>query len=201
MVVGVGNLAILKVLSDATNLIAEGEVLQLINCHDPETTEERYMNVIHYKTAKMFEAAAQSGAILANPDRLTEMAFAHYADHLGRAFQLVDDVLDYTGTAEEMGKNVGDDLAEGKPTLPLIHAIRHGTPEEAGMISKAIRTGGLDHLEAITQVVRRTGALDYTMDKAIEQASLAKKALDEIPASHYKDALISLADLSVQRNH
>jgi octaprenyl-diphosphate synthase len=129
------------------------------------------------------------------------MAFAHYADHLGRAFQLVDDVLDYTGTAEEMGKNVGDDLAEGKPTLPLIHAIRHGTPEEAGMISKAIRTGGLDHLEAITQVVRRTGALDYTMDKAIEQALLAKKALDEIPASHYKDALISLADLSVQRNH
>lgn len=201
MVVGVGNLPILRVLSDATNLIAEGEVLQLINCRDPDTTEERYMNVIHYKTAKMFEAAAQSGALLAHPDEATEQAFAQYADHLGRAFQLIDDVLDYTGNADDMGKNVGDDLAEGKPTLPLIYALSHAPEAEASMIRQAIRDGGLDQLAAITQTVQTCGALDYTLQTAQQQADQAKKSLDGIPSSQYKDALIALADLSVTRNH
>lgn len=201
MVVQVGNLRILEVLSNATNLIAEGEVLQLINCRDPETTEERYMNVIHYKTAKMFEAAAESGAILATSDNDTINAFAKYADHLGRAFQLIDDVLDYTGSADEMGKNVGDDLAEGKPTLPLIYAIKNAPPNEADLIRHAIKTGGLDHLDAITQTVQSCGALDYTISQAHQQADLAKQALTEIEDSDYKRALCSLADLSVNRNH
>ncbi len=201
MVVNVGNLKVLKVLSDATNLIAEGEVLQLINCRDPETTEERYMNVIHYKTAKMFEAAAQSGAILAQPDSKTEQAFASYADHLGRAFQLIDDVLDYTGSAEAMGKNVGDDLAEGKPTLPLIFAIENAPKEEAELVIKAIKTGGLENLDQITATVQSCGALDYTIAKAEQHAQLAKESLDPIADSNYKKALCALAELSINRDH
>lgn len=201
MVVQVGNLRILEVLSNATNLIAEGEVLQLINCRDPETTEDRYMNVIHYKTAKMFEASAESGAILATSNNDTISAFANYADHLGRAFQLIDDVLDYTGSADEMGKNVGDDLAEGKPTLPLIYAIKNAPAKEAELIRRAIKTGGLDHLEAITQTVQSCGALDYTISQANQQADLAKQSLSEIEDSEFKRALYSLADLSVNRNH
>lgn len=201
MVVNVGNMRILQILSDATNLIAEGEVLQLINCKNPDTTEEQYMEVIRYKTAKMFEASAQSGAVLAEPDEATEQAFALYADHLGCAFQLVDDVLDYNGSAETMGKNVGDDLAEGKPTLPLIYAMQHASAEEKDLIRQAILTGGLEHIERITNTVKECGALEYTMQKAHEKANLAKEALGEIPNSVYKDALLALCDLAVQRNH
>jgi len=201
MVVNVGNMRVLQILSNATNLIAEGEVLQLINCKNPDTTEAQYMEVIRYKTAKMFEASAQSGAVLANPDEQVEMAFARYADHLGCAFQLIDDVLDYTGSADEMGKNVGDDLAEGKPTLPLIYAIQHADEPAVAMIRNAIIHGGLDQIEAITEAVKACGALDYTLAKAHEQADMAKKALSDVADSIYKEALLALCDLAVQRNH
>ena len=201
MVVNVGNMRILQILSNATNLIAEGEVLQLINCKNPDTTEAQYMEVIRYKTAKMFEASAQSGAVLASPPEEVEMAFARYADHLGSAFQLIDDVLDYTGSAEEMGKNVGDDLAEGKPTLPLIFALQHATEAEQAMIRTSIQTGGLDHIDAITSAVRNCGAIDYTIERANEQARFAKEALGEIENSVYKEALLALCDLAVARNH
>ena len=201
MVVNVGNMRILQILSEATNLIAEGEVLQLINCKNPDTREDQYMEVIRYKTAKMFEASAQSGAVLANPKESVEMAFARYADHLGLAFQLIDDVLDYTGSADEMGKNVGDDLAEGKPTLPLIFALQHAGAPEQQMIRNAIRTGGLEAIDAITQAVKTCGAIDYTIERAEEQARLAKKALGPIEDSIYKEALLALCDLAVARNH
>jgi len=200
MIVSVGNMRIMQILSDATNLIAEGEVLQLINCKDPDTTEERYMEVIHHKTAKMFEAAAQAGAVLAGCNALQEQALATYAIRLGSAFQIVDDVLDYTGSAEEMGKNVGDDLAEGKPTLPLIHAIRSGSPEQSDMIRKAIRTGGLQDLQQITEIVKQTGALDYSMKIAEQEAEAAISALQSIPVSEYRDALVGLARLAVHRS-
>ncbi len=201
MVVNVGDMKILQILSNATNLIAEGEVLQLINCKNPDTSEEQYMEVIRYKTAKMFEASAQSGAVLAKPDGATEMAFAAYADHLGCAFQLVDDVLDYNGSAETMGKNVGDDLAEGKPTLPLIYALQHASDAEKQIIRDAILTGGLEHIDDITNTVKECGALEYTMQKAREKAELAKQSIEGIPDTIYKKALIALCDLAVQRNH
>lgn len=206
MVVSLGNLRVLGIISDATNLIAEGEVLQLINCRDPETTEERYMEVIHYKTAKMFEAAAEAGSVLARPANNMEGdgmegKFARYADHLGRAFQLIDDVLDYTGNADEMGKNVGDDLAEGKPTLPLIEAMKRGSPEEVELIKNAIKHGGIEQLEAITAAVQNSGALEYTLKAAHNQSDMAKEALSGVPDSKYKDALIALADLAVNRDH
>lgn len=201
MVVNVGNMKILQILSNATNLIAEGEVLQLINCKNPDTTEAQYMEVIRYKTAKMFEASAQSGAVLANPGHEVELAFARYADHLGSAFQLIDDVLDYTGSADEMGKNVGDDLAEGKPTLPLIFALQHASEDERALIRKAILSGGLDQLEAITRAVRNCGALDYTIEQANHQAALAKNCISAVPDSLHKQALVALCDLAVARNH
>lgn len=201
MVVNVENLKILHILSDATNLIAEGEVMQLINCKNPNTTEAQYMEVIHYKTAKMFEASAHSGAVLANRGETTEQAFARYADHLGRAFQLIDDVLDYTGSAEDMGKNVGDDLAEGKPTLPLIYALQHAPEPEQVIIRSAIQTGGLDKIDAITTSVRNCGALDYTISKANEQAQMAKDSLSSIENSIYKESLLALCDLAVKRDH
>jgi octaprenyl-diphosphate synthase len=201
MVVGVGSMKILQILSDATNLIAEGEVLQLVNCRNPETSEDSYFRVIHYKTAKMFEAAAQSGAVLAGPTEAQELALANYAAAVGSAFQLVDDVLDYTGNAETMGKNVGDDLAEGKPTLPLIHAIRHAEPAKAQVIKDAIRHGGLDHLQEIVATVQECGALEYTLRRAREKVQDAKDQLDIIPASLHKDALLALADLAIHRDH
>lgn len=201
MVVGVGSMKILQILSDATNLIAEGEVLQLVNCRNPETSEDSYFRVIHYKTAKMFEASAQSGAVLAGPTEAQELALANYAAAVGSAFQLVDDVLDYTGNAETMGKNVGDDLAEGKPTLPLIHAIRHAEPAKAQVIKDAIRHGGLDHLQEIVATVQECGALEYTLRRAREKVQEAKEQLDIIPASLHKDALLALADLAIHRDH
>lgn len=201
MIVGVGNMQILQIISDATNLIAEGEVLQLVNCRNPETSEDSYFRVIHYKTAKMFEAAAQSGAVLAGPSEAQELAVANYAAAVGSAFQLVDDVLDYTGNAETMGKNVGDDLAEGKPTLPLIHAIRHAAPNKAQVIKDAIRNGGLDHLQEIVQTVQECGALEYTLRRAREKVQDAKDQLIVLPETHYKEALLALADLAIQRDH
>lgn len=200
MVVAVKNMRVMEILSDATNVIAEGEVLQLVNCNDPETTEASYMEVIHHKTAKMFEAAAQSGAVLAEQPEEIELALAKYAIHLGSAFQIIDDLLDYSGDAKEMGKNVGDDLAEGKPTLPLIYAIQNASPEESEIVQHAIKNGGIDKLEEITRIVKDIGALQYTKDMADKEADRAIAALAPLPDSIYKESMIHLARLSVDRN-
>ena len=200
LIVSVKHMRLMEILAEATNLIAEGEVLQLINVNKPETSEEQYMEVIRYKTAKMFEVAAVSGPIVAKTGQEAEDTMVDYARHMGAAFQITDDVLDYTSSAEEMGKNVGDDLAEGKPTLPLIYAMQHGTPEQTKMIETAIRTGGLDKLDEIIAAVKSSGALDYTIKKAEEESALAIKALEIVPESKYRTALESLAVLAVHRS-
>lgn len=202
LVVAVGNPHLLNILADSTNIISEGEVLQLLNCRDPNTDEDRYMRVIHHKTAKMFESAAETGSVLgeAGENLVLRQAMAAYGRHLGIAFQLIDDVLDYVGDAEELGKNVGDDLAEGKPTLPLIYIIREGSDEQAAMVKDAIRTGGLDNLQSIVDTVKQSGGLEYTIDKAREHTRLAIESLAPVPASEYKEALTSLAQEAVSRN-
>lgn len=200
MMVGVGQMKVMEILSHSTNTIAEGEVLQLLNCNDASTTEERYLEVIHFKTAKLFESAAQLGAVVAEQDDAIEQAMARFGMHLGTAFQLIDDVLDYSANSNDMGKNVGDDLAEGKPTLPLIYAMAHGSKSEAEMIKDAIEQGGLDQIDAITQTIQTTGALEYTQKVAREEADLAIAQLALIPDSDYKDALITLANFSVERS-
>ncbi|MGB1923319.1 MAG: polyprenyl synthetase family protein, partial [Alcanivorax sp.] len=175
---------LLDIFSQSTNTISEGEVLQLINVRDPNTSEDNYMRVIHHKTAKMFESAAETGAVLGADDNTDFVeAFAAYGRHLGIAFQLIDDVLDYQGEASELGKNVGDDLAEGKPTLPLIYTIANGSPEQAKLIKDAIRNGGLDHLQHIIETVQASGGLQYTVDKAAEHTRLALDAIAAVPAS------------------
>lgn len=199
MMVELQDLRIMNVLSHATAVIAEGEVLQLVNVKNPDVSEDRYMEVIHNKTAMLFEAASHTGALLAGADADQERSLRDYGKHLGLAFQLVDDALDYRGNAEEMGKNVGDDLAEGKATLPLIYAMNNGNPEEQQLIRQAIRKGGLDKLPAILEIVNRSGALEYTMAKAREQASLATACLDTLPQSGHKEALVLLTEMAVAR--
>lgn len=201
MMVGIGNLRVMAILADATNAIAEGEVLQLLNCHDPDTTEERYMAVIRSKTAKLFEAAAQLGAVLAGLPSEQEQAMGRYGMYLGTAFQLIDDVLDYSASSAELGKNIGDDLAEGKPTLPLIHALRHSNAMEAQVIRESIEHGGLEHIEAVTRAIESSGALDYTRALAVEQARLATASLAILPDSPAKDALMGLAQFAVNRRY
>lgn len=201
MMVSIGSMRVMEILSTTTNIIAEGEVMQLLNCHDPDTTEQRYMDVIHSKTAKLFEAATQLGAILAQRPEAEELAMARYGMHLGTAFQLVDDVLDYSASSEEMGKNVGDDLAEGKPTLPLIIALQRSQGEQAQLIRQAIEQGGLERIDSIQQAIKDTQALEYTMDKARTEAQLAVNALQVLPDSDYKTALESLSWLAVNRSH
>ncbi|VAW48655.1 Octaprenyl diphosphate synthase [hydrothermal vent metagenome] len=200
MMVEPGNLKIMQVMSETTNVIAEGEVLQLLNCHDADTTKERYMEVIHRKTAKLFEAATQMGPILANTPELEE-AFIAYGQHLGAAFQLIDDVLDYTASKAELGKNIGDDLAEGKPTLPLIYSLEHGSEAEKSIIRRAIESEGIALLNEVTEIINHSGAIDYTKNIAQTEAHLAKKALEPLMDSHLKTALCALADLSVNRSH
>lgn len=200
MMVGVGQMKVMEILSHSTNTIAEGEVLQLLNCNDASTTEERYLEVIHFKTAKLFESASQLGAVVAGQNEAIEQAMARYGMHLGTAFQLIDDVLDYSASSEDMGKNVGDDLAEGKPTLPLIYAMSHGSDEEAQMIINAIEQGGLEQIDEITRTIHNTGALDYTREVARDEADQAIAQLDIIPDSDYKEALITLANFSVERS-
>jgi octaprenyl-diphosphate synthase len=199
MMVGVGSMRVMQILSDATNTIAEGEVLQLLNCHDPDTTEQRYMDVIHYKTAKLFEAASQLGAVLAGRPGDEEQAMARYGMHLGTAFQLVDDVLDYSASSEQLGKNIGDDLAEGKPTLPLIYAMRQGSPEQAALIRHAIENGGRENMAEITAAIESTGAIAYTSRSARQEADRALAELANFPDSPYKQALAALAEFSVAR--
>jgi octaprenyl-diphosphate synthase len=196
------NLQIMDILSDATNIIAEGEVLQLMNCNDPETTEESYMQVIYCKTAKLFEAATRLAAVIAKKDAATEMAMLNYGKHLGTAFQLVDDIMDYTADAQEMGKNVGDDLAEGKPTLPLLYAMANGNDEQKALIHDAIKLGnGMDHLDKILAAMKQTGSLVYTQRKAEQEADKAINAIAHLPESEHKEALIGLAHIAANRSH
>ncbi len=200
MMVDVDSMKVMSILANTTNVIAEGEVMQLMNVHDADTTEERYIDVIHCKTAKLFEAATRLGAVLCNRDEQQEMAMARYGMHLGTAFQLIDDVLDYTSSSDDMGKNVGDDLAEGKPTLPLIYAMSKGTPEQISLIRVAIEKGGYDYIDDVQAIIHSTGALDYTASVASREADLALSELGYLEDSDYKQALVSLAHLSVDRN-
>ena len=201
MMVGSGSMRVMEVLADATNIIAEGEVLQLLNCNDADIDEARYIQVIHYKTAKLFEAATRLGAILGNASGADEEAMAVYGMRMGTAFQLIDDVLDYSGDHAETGKNVGDDLAEGKPTLPLIYAMKNGTPQQAEVIRRAIEHGGLNELDAVMAAIRDTGALDYAKSQAKAEAQAACEAISHLPHSKYKESLLQLADFSVTRSY
>lgn len=201
MMVEVGSMRIMEIMAQTTNTIAEGEVMQLLNCHDPDTSEARYMEVIRCKTAKLFEAAARIGAVLGAQPTAVEEAIAAYGMHLGTAFQLIDDVLDYSADAAETGKNIGDDLAEGKPTLPLIYVLRKGTPEQASIVRKAIEHGGRDDIEAVQEAIESVGAIAYTSQSARSAADQAMQALQALPASPYKDALYALAEFSVSRTY
>ena len=194
------NLKVMDVLSNATNVIAEGEVLQLMNCNDPDTTEKSYMDVIYFKTAKLFEAATQLVAVLGEQPKAVEDALLDYGKYLGTAFQLTDDVMDYNSDANEMGKNTGDDLAEGKPTLPLLYAIQHGTPKQVELIREAIeKANGMEHFDEIMQALKETKALEYTKQRAVEEADKAINAIAILDESEYKTALISLAHLAADR--
>jgi octaprenyl-diphosphate synthase len=201
MMVSLGSMKIMDVMASATNKIAEGEVLQLMNAHDPETTEERYFEVIYRKTAKLFESGMQIAAILSQASPEIESKMASYGRHLGTAFQLIDDVLDYQSNQDELGKNLGDDLAEGKPTLPLIYALRHGTPEQQGIIRSSIEEGSIEELPRITAAIESTGGLAYTARLARNEVALAVEALAALPESAYKQALRELADFAVNRTH
>jgi octaprenyl-diphosphate synthase len=202
MMVGLKRMKVMEILSEATNRIAQGEVMQLMNCNDPDTTEASYLEVIYSKTARLFEAATQLAAILTDQNEEIELAMQAYGKHLGTAFQLIDDVLDYTAQADDMGKNAGDDLAEGKPTLPLLHAMWHCGPSDASLIRNAIENAnGMPHFDHILKVMQDTGSLTYTQECAEIEAKKAKDALKAIPDSEFKEALIGLADLSVNRNY
>ncbi len=204
MMVDVDRMRVMKVLADATNVIAEGEVLQLINCNDPDVDEARYMQVIRYKTAKLFEAAARLGAILCDALPPCEEAAAAYGRHLGTAFQIIDDVLDYSGEQADIGKSVGDDLREGKPTLPLIHVMAHGTAAERDLVREAIVNGSADQFEPVMAAIRRTGALDYARACAAREAGLARDQVEQIrmpeTAANYHDALIYFTAYSIERD-
>jgi len=201
MMVDLGDMRIQGVMADATNTIAMGEVLQLMNAGDPDTSEERYLEVIYRKTAKLFEAGAQMAAILAGAPIATERAMVAYGCHLGTAFQLVDDSLDYAADRDELGKNLGDDLAEGKPTLPLIYALSRAAPEEAAVLRAAIEHGAVAELETITRTIESTGGLEYTARLAQRERDLAIEALADLPDSAHKQALRALAEFAVSRKH
>jgi len=199
MMVEVGSMRVMEILSRTTNQIAEGEVMQLINCGSADTSEQQYMDTIQSKTAILFEAATQLSAVVTKQARPVEKALADYGLHLGTAFQLVDDILDYTADAEAMGKNVGDDLAEGKPTLPLINAIERSSGDDLALLQNAIENGNRDNLDAVLGIIEKTGSLAYTARVAREQAQLAQQALNVLPDSDYKEALKALAAFSVER--
>ena len=201
MMVEAGNMRILEVLAEATNIIAEGEVLQLMNCRNPDIDEAGYLQVIRCKTAKLFEAATRIGALLGGADAKAEAAIARYGAHLGTAFQLIDDVLDYSSDHAVIGKNVGDDLAEGKPTLPLIHAMRRGTPAQVAAVRRAIEAGGLDELPAVLEALLQTGALDYARESARAEASLARAELQGLAPSKQHEYLLQLTDFAVTRSY
>jgi octaprenyl-diphosphate synthase len=201
IMVGLENMRVLKVLADATNVIAEGEVLQLMNCNNPDIDEQGYLQVIRYKTAKLFEAATRLGAILGGASQEEENAIATYGIHLGTAFQLIDDVLDYSGDHTTTGKNVGDDLAEGKATLPLIYAMRKGTSEQAAMIRRAIEQGGLADLSAVLAAIEQSGAIAYAREQAHTESRTACVALARLPDTPYRAHLLQLAEFAVTRTY
>ena len=201
MMVGVGSMRVMEVLADATNVIAEGEVLQLLNCHNAEVEIADYLRVIRFKTAKLFQAAARLGGILGGASPELEGQLADFGMHIGTAFQLIDDVLDYSADEAEMGKHLGDDLAEGKPTLPLIHVMKQGSPAQAALVKKAIEEGGREEFPAILEAIRATNALEETRSYAAREATLAKAALTGLPPSNFKDALLDLCAFSVERSY
>lgn len=200
MMVSVGSMRVMEVLADATNTIAEGEVLQLLNCHEADVTVEDYLRVIRYKTAKLFEAACRLGAILGGADDAVERGLADYGMHLGTAFQLIDDVLDYSADEADTGKHLGDDLAEGKPTLPLIHTMRHGTAEQSALVRRAIERGGREEFAEVLTAIRDCGALEETRRFAAAEAVLAKAAIEPLPPSIFKESLLNLSDFAVARD-
>ncbi len=200
IMVGVGSMRVMQVLADATNIIAEGEVLQLMNCRNADIGVDDYLQVIRYKTAKLFEAAGRLGAILGNGSPEVEEGLAAYGMHIGTAFQLIDDVLDYSGMEAETGKHLGDDLAEGKPTLPLIHVIQHGTAQQAALVRGAIEQASGDKFAEVLAAVKSSGALDAARRHGEGEAALAKAALAVLPDSKFRETLIQLADFAVQRS-
>jgi octaprenyl-diphosphate synthase len=199
MMVALDDMRVMQVLAEATNTIAEGEVLQLMNCHDPDVDESRYLEVIRRKTAKLFEASARLGAILAGALPPAEQALAEYGMRLGTAFQLIDDVLDYSGDEAAIGKSLGDDLAEGKPTLPLIYTMRAGSGPQAGVIRKAVQEGGREDFPAVLQAIRGCGALEYARAVAQGEADAARRALGALAPSEARQSLLELASFSVTR--
>jgi octaprenyl-diphosphate synthase len=200
MMVELHSLRVLEILAEATNVIAEGEVMQLVSCHDPDLSEERYLDTIRFKTAKLFEAAARLGVVIAGGETATEEALAAYGRHLGTAFQLVDDALDYCADPSELGKNIGDDLAEGKPTLPLLYAMWRGSAAQATAVRTAIEQGGMEQIEAITAAIESTGAITYTLALAKREAAQALASLSLVRPSEYLDALRGLAHFAVERS-
>lgn len=200
MMVSVGQVRVTEVLADATNVIAEGEVLQLMNVHDPDVTEEAYLDVIRFKTAKLFEASGRLGAVLAGAAPVIEEDLASFGVHVGTAFQLIDDVLDYSGEISDTGKNLGDDLAEGKATLPLIHVMRTGGEAEAALVRRAILEGGLEEFGPVMDAIRRTGALAYARDVAEGEVRRAVASLGRLADSPHRESLLHLASYSVSRS-
>lgn len=200
IMVSTHNIPILGVMAEATNMIAEGEVLQLLNIGNTDISETQYLQVIEYKTAKLFEAACQVGALIANASEQQVDAMAHFGRYIGTAFQIVDDILDYTGNTEHIGKQPGDDLAEGKPTLPLIYAMRHGTPEQSSLVREALKQTSRQHFQSVVTAVQTCGALDYAYNEAKKATCLAIQALQTIPDSSSKQALIKLAQSAIQRD-
>jgi octaprenyl-diphosphate synthase len=191
----------MKILSDTTNAISEGEVQQLINAKKPNISEEGYFDVIHKKTAILFEAACETAATLSGAEEIQKSQLTAYGYHVGVAFQLIDDALDYTGNTEDLGKNIGDDLSEGKPTLPLIYAMSNSSETQSSMIADSIRNGDTSQLTQIIQIIRDSGALDYTLNLAKEHAASAIKTLETLPESTYKQAMIDLAEFSISRSN
>jgi octaprenyl-diphosphate synthase len=201
MMIKARSMTIMDLLANTTNVIAQGEVLQLLNIRDPDTSECKYQDVIYAKTACLFEAAARIGALLGRVDSEMEMALQAYGKHLGIAFQLIDDALDYSAESEELGKNVGDDLAEGKPTLPLIRAMEVGNSDQKKLIRDAIESGKIDRFAEINRVINDTGALQYTIEQAQAEVAAAKQAIATLEDSEYRQAMMFLADYAVERNH
>ena len=201
MMVTVGSMSVMEILASTTNRIAEGEVMQLLNVNDPETTEARYLEVIQAKTARLFEAATYLGAVISGRDDDEQNAMKRYGMHLGTAFQIIDDVMDYTRSADEMGKNLGDDLAEGKPTLPLILAMKKGSPEQAAVIRKAIETGGLENVDAVLEAIEQTGSLEDSRALAQQEVNFAISSLESIPDNEYREAMLAIARFVTERGH
>ncbi len=201
MMVGLDSMRVMQILSDATNVIAEGEVLQLLNMHDPDVSQESYLKVIRSKTAKLFEAAAELGALISGANDVQIAAAGEYGRSLGTAFQLIDDVLDYAGDADAIGKNVGDDLREGKPTLPLIYLMENGTAEQRELVRNCIEQGDEKNFDSILAAITSSGALEYTRGQAEAAASRAAEAVAGLPESVYKQSLLQLCSFAVDRNH